>query len=66
MALSGCLPAENDDYCMIINEWAWLRSQACLIEVKVHLGSVLKSELRQKCVSSEKIGVRFNRGTKLF
>ena len=22
--LSGCLPTESADYCMLINEWAWL------------------------------------------
>ena len=29
-ALSGCLPTERADYCILINEWAWLRSQVCL------------------------------------
>ena len=24
-AQSGCLPTENADYCMLVNEWAWLR-----------------------------------------
>ena len=46
--LSGYLPNENADYCMFINEWAWLRSWVCLLWLKVHLGSVLESELRQK------------------
>ena len=47
-ALSGCLPTESADYCMIVNEWAWLRSQLCLLRLKVDLGSVLKSELGRK------------------
>ena len=24
--LSGCLTAASADYCMLLNEWAWLRS----------------------------------------
>ena len=47
-ALSGCLPTKSADYCMLVNEWAWLRSQVCLLGLKVHLGSFLESELRQK------------------
>ena len=47
-APSGCLPTESADYCMLLNEWAWLRSQVCLLGLKVHLGSFLESELRQK------------------
>ena len=46
-ALSGCLPTENADCYMLINEWAWLRSRVCLLRLKVHLDSVLESELRQ-------------------
>ena len=45
-SLSRCLPTESADYCMFVNEWAWLRSQVCLLSLKVHLGSIL--ELRQK------------------
>ena len=47
-----------------MNAWVWLRSQVCLLRLKVHLGSVLESELGQiwfvkgmymlKVVSSEK------------
>ena len=29
-ALSGCLPTESADCCMLVNEWVWLRSQVCL------------------------------------
>ena len=47
-APSRCLPTESADYCMLVNEWAWLRSQVCLLSLKVHLGSILESELRQK------------------
>ena len=46
--LNECLPTDNTDYCMLVNEWVWLRSCVCLLSLKVHLGSVLESELRQK------------------
>ena len=23
-ALSGCLPTENADHCMLVNEWVWV------------------------------------------
>ena len=36
LALSGCLPSEDADYCMLINEWVWLRSQCLLIKSEVH------------------------------
>ena len=39
---------ENADYCMLVHEWVWLRSLVCLLRLVVDLGSVLKSELRQK------------------
>ena len=35
-ALSGCLTSESADYCMLVNEWVWLRSQACLLRLEVH------------------------------
>ena len=47
-ALSSCLTNESADYCMLINEWAWLMSQVCLIRLEVHLGSALESGLGQK------------------
>ena len=47
-APSWCLPTESADYCMFVNEWAWLRSQVCLLSLKVHLDSFWESELRQK------------------
>ena len=47
-ALSGCLTTESADYCMLINEWAGLRLQVCLLRLEVDLGSVLESELGQK------------------
>ena len=46
--LSGYLPTENVDCCMLLNEWAQSRSKVCLLRLKVHLGSVLESGLRQK------------------
>ena len=33
---------------MLVNEWAWLRSQVCLLRLEVELGVVLESELGQK------------------
>ena len=33
------MPTKNADYCMLINEWAWLRSQVRLLRLKVHLGA---------------------------
>ena len=39
-ALSEYLPTKNADYCMLINEWAWLSARVCLLRLKVHLGSV--------------------------
>jgi len=47
-ALSNCLTTKNADYCMLINEWVWLRSQFCLLRLEVDLDSVLESELGQK------------------
>ena len=47
-ALSGCLPIESADYCMLVNEWAWLSSRVCLLRLEVELASVLESELGQK------------------
>ena len=44
-ALSGCLPIESADHCMLVNEGAWLRSRVCLLKLEVELGSVLESEL---------------------
>ena len=46
--LNGCLPVKNAFYCTLINEWAWLRSRVHSFYLKVHLGSGLESELRQK------------------
>ena len=42
--LSECLPTENADYCMLVNEWAWLRSRVCLLSLKVHMLKVVSSE----------------------
>ena len=47
-ALSGCLPIENADYCMLVNEWAWLTSRLCLLRLEVELASALESKLGQK------------------
>ena len=47
-AMSGCLPTKCADYCMLVNEWAWLRSRVCLLRLEVDMGSVLESELGKK------------------
>ena len=47
-ALSRCMTTKSADYCMLVNEWAWLRSRVCLLRLEVDLGSVLESELGQK------------------
>ena len=47
-ALRGCLTTDSADYCMLVNEWAWLRSRVSLLMLEVELGSVLESELGQK------------------
>ena len=46
--LSRCLPIESADYCMLINDWAWLTSRVCLLRLEVELVSILESELGQK------------------
>ena len=48
LALSGCLPIKSANHCMLVNEWAWLTSQVCLLRLEVQLASVLESELGQK------------------
>ena len=40
-AMSGWLPTDSADYCILINEWAWPRSCVCLLRLKVHLGAGL-------------------------
>ena len=49
-ALTGCLPIESRsaDYYMLVNEWAWLTSQVCLLRLEVVLASALESEVEQK------------------
>ena len=47
-ALSRRLPTDNADYCMLIHEWVWQRSCVYLFWLKVHLGAVWESGLRQK------------------
>ena len=42
------LPTENTKCCRLVNEPAWLKSQVCLLRLKVHLGLLLESQLRQK------------------
>ena len=42
------MTTKSADYCMLIDEWAWSKSQVCLLRLEVDLGSVLESELSQK------------------
>ena len=42
------MTTESVDYCMLVNEWAWSKSQVCLLKLEVDLGSVLESELGQE------------------
>ena len=37
------MTTESADYCMLINEWEWLRSRLCLLKLEVDLGSALES-----------------------
>ena len=46
--LSRCLTTKSADYCVLVNEWAWLRSQVCSLMLEVDLGSGLELELRQE------------------
>ena len=39
-ALSGWLTTESAHYCMLVNEWARLRSRVCFLRLEVDLGSV--------------------------
>ena len=48
--LSGCSTTGSADYCMLVNEWVWLKSRVCLLRLEVDLGSVLESELGQKWI----------------
>ena len=48
LAMSGCMNTASVDYCMLVNEWAWLRSQVSLLVLELDTGSVLESELGQK------------------
>ena len=41
-ALNECMTTESTDYCMLVKEWAWSRSRACLLRLEVILGSVLE------------------------
>ena len=43
--LSGCLAIESADYCMLVNEWAWLTSRVCLLRLEVELASVWSQSL---------------------
>ena len=36
-AVSRCLQTKSADYCMVVNEWAWFRSQVCLLRLEVEL-----------------------------
>ena len=44
----ACDYCESADYCLLVNEWVWLRSQVCLLRLEVDLGSVVEAEFGQK------------------
>ena len=44
----GCLMTNSADHCMLVNEWALLRSRVWFLRLEVDLGSALESELGQK------------------
>ena len=33
----GCMTMNSADYCMLVNEWAWLNSRVCLLRLKVNM-----------------------------
>ena len=37
----------DSDYGMLVNEWAWSKSQVWLLRLEADMGSVLESELGQ-------------------
>ena len=39
------MTTNSADYCMLVNEWAWSKSQVCLLRLEVDMGSALESEL---------------------
>ena len=55
-ALSMCLTTESAHYCMLINEWAWLRSRVCLLRLEGGLGFSFGvgawTEMEMWCVNS--------------
>ena len=63
-ALSGCSTTGSADYCMVVNEWVWLKSRVCLLSgLGFSFGvrawtemdiQCVKGMYRLKLVSSEK------------
>ena len=49
-ALSGCLTIKSADYCMLITEWAWLRSRVCLLRLGFSFGVRAWTEMEIRCV----------------
>ena len=47
-ALNRCMTTRSADYCMHVNEWAWSKSQICLLRLEVDVGLVVEPELKQK------------------
>ena len=39
------MTTHSADYCMLVNEWPWSKSQVCSLRLEVDMGSVLESEL---------------------
>ena len=34
------MATDSADYCMLVNEWPWSKSQVCLLRLEVEMGSV--------------------------
>ena len=49
-SLSGYMTTDSTDYCMLVNECVWPKSQVCSLRLEVAMGSVFESELGQKCI----------------
>ena len=67
MYADRCMTTNSANYCMLVNEWAWSKSQVCLLRLEVDTGAVrdwtemeiwcIKGMRMLKEVSSSKIGL---------
>ena len=37
-AVAGCMTTDSADYCMLVNEQAWSKSQVCLLKLEMDVG----------------------------